>query len=84
MQKISKTQFLELVELAIACFGAKALHDKGENLDTDACKESLDDAIADYVFWTHAASGRPYTEPEMSFYADDYGAVLSHWTHDDE
>lgn len=84
MQKISKTQFLELVELSIAVHSAEVLHNKGQKLDTDAYKESLDDAIADYVFWTHSGTGRPYGPEELAYYTDDYSAVLAHWTHDDE
>lgn len=84
MDKISKSQFLELVELAIACYGLEALYTEGSRRwDTEYLK-TIDHAVAGYVYWTYDRSPDGGVIKAPYQYADNANLVINHWTYDDE
>jgi len=79
--KITKDQFLELVDLAIAVHGPRELHDWG-SIDGSSYQDNLDEAIAEYYFWTHHYDGSPrVVNPTYDLNWPRYSQeILNHWT----
>lgn len=77
-EKITKAQFLELVDLAIAVHGFEKLWELGYNEGREAHEESLDQAVADYVFWTYDNDGT--LREGNGSWGEWQRVILNHWT----
>lgn len=86
MEKMAKAQFLDLVDLSIACIGVKDLYRKGEVClftTLGYLGASVDEAIAVYVYWAHEMT-REGTYSKSKRYMSRAEQVLSAWVVDHE